>query len=289
MTTTLPSFVELMASLGLDNTSSTTTGPARHGSGTHHSRSSSYSSISSVSSQASSTVSSTHSSTHSDIYSNSSPSIVISRERDEHNLFDRDWDMERRRTRAARFSPYGPAISHTRRGSMPVMPTDEDPEERPNRALSTSPRISSQRTAGRRGSVLSLRNHRPEKLRLSDGDLPAHTPISTFVRRKTPQTSPTSPTFPTLSKKRSSSPSLPVSIPTLPQFFPPATYTGYNTSDTDDDDMQTDPPQHRLRGARYVVAKESAVRSYRSGGIGRRSLLQASALENRQRHISPIA
>ncbi|OCH88305.1 hypothetical protein OBBRIDRAFT_94329 [Obba rivulosa] len=287
MPTTLPSFVELMASLGLDN-NPTTTGPARHGSGTHHSRSSSYSSTSSMSSQ-SSTVSSTYSSTHSDIYSNTSPSIVVSRETDEPLASNRDWDMDRRRTRAARFSPYGPAISHTRRGSMPVMPTDDDLKERPIRALSTSPRLSSTRVAGRRGSVLSLRNHRPEKLRLSEGDLPAHTPISTFVRRKTPQTSPTSPTFPTLSKKRSSTPSLPVSIPTLPQFFPPTNYAGYNTSDTEEDDMQTDLPLHRLAGARYVVANESSIRSYRSGDINHRSLPQASALENRQRHISPIA
>ena len=52
----------------------------------------------------------------------------------------------------------------------------------------------------------------------SNSDLSANTPISTYVRRKTPGASPTSPTFP---REALDSPSAsPMSIPTLPSLFP---------------------------------------------------------------------
>lgn len=52
-------------------------------------------------------------------------------------------------------------------------------------------------------------------------DLSANTPISSYVRRKTPGTSPTSPTFPQESyrESRHASP-LPLTVPTLPTLYP---------------------------------------------------------------------
>ena len=70
---------------------------------------------------------------------------------------------------------------------------------------------------------------RPRKMRnkallaiayVSSSDLTADTPISTYVRRKTPGTSPTSPTFATDSGYESSSPTtMPFSIPSLPDLL----------------------------------------------------------------------
>jgi hypothetical protein len=56
----------------------------------------------------------------------------------------------------------------------------------------------------------------------SSSDLAADTPISTYVRRKTPGTSPTSPTFNRDSGYESSSPptAMPFSIPSLPVLLP---------------------------------------------------------------------
>lgn len=53
----------------------------------------------------------------------------------------------------------------------------------------------------------------------SSTDLSANTPISTYVRRKTPGTSPSSPSFPRESDD-SREFSKPFTIPTLPPFFP---------------------------------------------------------------------
>jgi hypothetical protein len=95
MATILPSFVELMASLGLENNKDVVDEqcPSRH------SRSSSYSSTSSFLSQSSS--SATHS--QADSSSETSPRIIVSS--------DCSWEgeYERRRYRP-RFSPYAPAI-----------------------------------------------------------------------------------------------------------------------------------------------------------------------------------
>ncbi|PSR73629.1 hypothetical protein PHLCEN_2v10548 [Hermanssonia centrifuga] len=177
-------------------------------------------------------------------------------------------EPEKRRHRA-RFSPYSPAISHIRRGSLPSVAQLGEAESRPSRvsdteithncpnpdlrfqALSTSPRsMSPQRIVGKQRSSTfgSSSARRPAKLTL-DADLVANTPISTFLRRKTPQSSPISPTFPHRFK-RSSSPSLPVSIPTLPTFFfPPVTIIPSLSSDTDDD-MMSDTSSTRVEAPR---------------------------------------
>lgn len=71
--------------------------------------------------------------------------------------------------------------------------------------------------------------HRPSALKLgpesrhrhiSDSESSANMPISTFVRRKTPTSSPVSPTFAHRTRRRSQSPTFnPVSLPTLPPVF----------------------------------------------------------------------
>ncbi|KAI0092783.1 hypothetical protein BDY19DRAFT_506260 [Irpex rosettiformis] len=246
MATTLPSFVELMASLGLENNSKDIVADERS-LGSHHSRSSSYSSTCSFASQSSSSATNSQAELSTDI----SPRIVVSSD----SPIEMVVDYDRRRYHRARFSPYAPAIvstnvidslehcpqhrlatqSHTRRVSLPNVAREEA-----IRSHSTSPRSGSpSHNVARRSSTLSLTSgHRPEKLVL-ENEYVANTPISTFLRRKTPQSSPISPTFP--HRKRSSSPSLPVSIPTLPTFcFPSQQSTlvsGSISSDTDDEVM----------------------------------------------------
>ena len=106
--TALPSFVELMASLGLDN-SNTSDVKDKHPQTPpfpHHSRSSSYSSTtSSIASFSSNIVPPPQSGLHRE----ASPAIFISRHRNSSGSSDRDGDVEIRRHRA-RFSPYAPAI-----------------------------------------------------------------------------------------------------------------------------------------------------------------------------------
>ncbi|PCH41428.1 hypothetical protein WOLCODRAFT_163085 [Wolfiporia cocos MD-104 SS10] len=227
--TTLPSFVELMASLGLDNKAHSPAlnnpGPALTAPRFHHSRSSSTSSCSSFSSGPVSPPQRT--------IPVDGPQIASMRES---SPSERDWEMERRKARAKRYAPYGTSISHTRKRSVSTI-VKEEPDEQPLRPLSTSPYLSTA-TISRKSSSLAMRStKRPHKLTLSENDLTANTPISSFVRRKTPQTSPTSPTFPERRRKRSSSPTVPVSIPTLPFVFPPSPTFKYSNSDSDDEDM----------------------------------------------------
>lgn len=147
-----------------------------------------------------------------------------------------------------------------RRGSLPSNVKEEEAEVTLDRVCSphplmawarrlitfqsgsSSPRNPSSRSSSRRSSVAGLSNgpKRPRKELSLDSDLIANTPISTFLRRKTPQSSPISPIF--QHRKRSSSPTLPVSIPVLPSFaFPhsPLIPTG-NLSSDDDDEMMSD-------------------------------------------------
>jgi len=235
MTTTLPSFVELMASLGLENSPGLPVlhkdmAPVSVGHRVHHSRSSSASSSSSLSSSVSTTVSPRR------------PLVRLegsSAMECEGSPSDRDWDMERRRVRVPRFAPYAPSISHMRKRSTSAF-IKEETEDVPVRPLSTSPYFSPTTcSVPRRASHNALRQSyaRPRKLVLSQSDLTANTPISTFVRRKTPQGSPTSPSFSHRIRKRSCSPVQPVLIPTLPHVFPPPETWKYASSDTEDEDM----------------------------------------------------
>ncbi|KAI0751356.1 hypothetical protein C8Q80DRAFT_1098103 [Daedaleopsis nitida] len=217
--TTLPSFVELMASLGLGGPDDA---PEPTKLAVHHSRSSSHSSTASAFSASSSNVTSATS----NIYSvhKHSPSIVVS---SHEGSPERDIPGDIRRSRATtRYSPYG-SISHSRKASMPIL-NPERTLERPARALSTSPRLSPI-SASFRGR----RSRRPDNLVLSEADSMAFTPISSYLRRKTPQNSPTSPTF---FRDRNSSISHPLTIPTLPTLLSPASIAT-QSSDSEDDEM----------------------------------------------------
>jgi len=115
------------------------------------------------------------------------------------------------RHRVARYSPY---LLFTRRGSLPSASHTTTEFHQP-RASSTSPRLlSSPGVRKRNGTTLSTNIYG------SVSDLTANTPISTYVRRKTPSISPTSPTFPPDDSATSSL--MPFSLPTLPSLFPQA-------------------------------------------------------------------
>ncbi|KAI0356637.1 hypothetical protein OH77DRAFT_219692 [Trametes cingulata] len=230
MATTLPSFVELMATLGLggpDDAPEQSTQPA-----SRHSRSSSHSSSISHLSASSSIVPPPTSNIYSFKHT-PSPAIVVS---SHEGSPERDMPCDIRRSRATtRYSPYG-SISHSRKASMPVL-NAERTYERPIRALSTSPRLSPISTSFR-----GRRARRPDNLHLSDADLVAYTPISSYVRRKTPQNSPTSPTF---ARDRDAATSHPLTIPAIPTLLSPASFTT-QSSDSEDEDMDAT-PDHSFR------------------------------------------
>ncbi|KAJ7638657.1 hypothetical protein FB45DRAFT_407915 [Roridomyces roridus] len=183
--TTLPSFVELMASLGLNQTV-----PEQ-------------STLSSPRSSPSSSPRMPSVTPPSPTKSRSTPSLR---------------DAAATRNRLARYSPYSPVFqSSSRRGSLSSVSSSSSDYERPTvRAYSTSPHPpSSPRARKRHGN-----NNLTVNVYGSNSDLSANTPISTYVRRKTPGASPTSPTF---SREALDSPSaspMPFSIPTLPSLLP---------------------------------------------------------------------
>ncbi|KAH9853771.1 hypothetical protein C2E23DRAFT_884428 [Lenzites betulinus] len=225
MATTLPSFVELMATLGLSDPADS----SDQVSASRRSRSSSHSSSISLLSASSSIVPTQPSNIYSFRHS-PSPAIVVS---SHEGSPERDVACDIRRSRATtRYSPYG-SISHSRKASMPVL-NAEITYERPIRALSTSPRLSPISTSFR-----GRRARRPENLPLSDADLMAYTPISSYVRRKTPQNSPTSPTF--ARDRDSAALAHPLTIPALPTLLSPASFTTQSSSDSEDDDMEAVP------------------------------------------------
>lgn len=157
----LPSFIELMASLGLDSDLN----PPKSCISASRSRSGSCSSVSSLGSS-----NRDHSPTSSTF---SLPSDVL----------PRDLDVDRRypstRSKVARYTPYMPAVaslakklSKTSLNSHKEDPNGESSSHKPS---SSPPR------------------RRPSPLRFpkSEREDPASTPISSYLRRRTPQNSPT--------------------------------------------------------------------------------------------------
>ncbi|OSC99171.1 hypothetical protein PYCCODRAFT_1446954 [Trametes coccinea BRFM310] len=281
MSTTLPSFVELMASLGLGGPDDAPAKPAAGSDSRRHSRSSSHSS--SISHLSASSTSSIVSPPTSNIYSSplrtsisstsststrltDSPAIVVSSHEasPERDLLS----CEIRRSRATtRYSPYG-SISHSRKQSMPVL-NAERTYERPIRALSTSPRLSPISTSFR-----GRRSKRPDNLNLplSDADLMAYTPISSYVRRKTPQNSPTSPTFARDRDAAAVSTHHPLTIPALPTLLSPASFTT-QSSDSEDDEMDAVPDSaasFRLGQSPQVVSSPPWQSRYCDSGVSPR-------------------
>lgn len=200
--TALPSFVELMASLGLDNKKSSSTSTQEF----------------------------------------SSPAIVVSSEHEPTQ------EHISSRIRVARYSPYGaPIVSVTvplDRTAHPynVLSSPIPTEGVLLRSLTMEPNQNSpigyafvifkkcfHRANARSQSNPTSPRHRPSALKLgpesrhrhvNDPESAANMPISTFLRRKTPTSSPVSPTFAHRTRKRSQSPTInPVSIPTLPPVF----------------------------------------------------------------------
>jgi hypothetical protein len=127
-------------------------------------------------------------------------------------------------------------------------------------------------------------------------DLTANTPISTYVRRRTPQSSPSSPTFihPT---KSSDSPQddlpMPFTLPTMPYLFPP-TSSCYSFPPTSNTDFDRPSSRNSPLYASQVLPDISEVeplrsRSYRQTGVRlstSRSELRVHAYRPR---ISPVA
>ncbi|KAF5322179.1 hypothetical protein D9619_000849 [Psilocybe cf. subviscida] len=179
----LPSFIELMASLGLEQRSSGS--PSIERSPSPQPRSTPSSSPRSVGSLSLPTRSS------------SSPALK--------ELIGRH--------RTSRYSPYYPGMCYTRRrDSISSNSSASDFESSP--ISPTFITAASCRTRRYRNK-LSVNTYG------SSSDLAADTPISTYVRRKTPGSSPTSPTFARDSGYESSSPDpMPFSIPSLPVLIP---------------------------------------------------------------------
>ncbi|KAH8834112.1 hypothetical protein DL96DRAFT_1703741 [Flagelloscypha sp. PMI_526] len=219
--TSLPSFVELMATLGLESKQDST---SEHSSSPFSSPSCS------------------------PRLSVTAPSPTHTRSRSNPNAREASIAM---RARSARFSPYAPNNTSGRRGST-ASASDFEP---PNRALSSSPRSRRLRRIASAHLTVNVYD--------SASDLSANTPISSYVRRKTPGGSPTGSIFSSHSSNSSSrnespshSPSLmPFSIPTLPTLIPRSPNSDVNfpltpdaTVDNMDGIMQT-PPAVNGKGA----------------------------------------
>ena len=197
----LPSFVELMASLGLDNKNKSSPPPP---------------------------------------HEFSSPSIVVSSEHDPIH------EHISSRIRVARYSPYGAPIvsptirlrlnrssqrsasqSHSHRRSASTLSSDGTDSELPNRvgfrdrgSVGVVANTPSQNTSPRRRPSALKLGPESRHRHINDPESSANMPISTFVRRKTPTSSPVSPTFAHRNRRRSQSPTInPVSLPTLPPVF----------------------------------------------------------------------
>lgn len=118
-----------------------------------------------------------------------------------------------------RYCPYSASIP--RKGSLPML----FDASKSTRAPSTSPLPSpnARTTRGLRSSPSGRLSRRGSETWSQETDTHATTPISTFLRRKSVQTSPTSATFPRLATDE---PMAPVAIPALPALlssfvFPP--------------------------------------------------------------------
>ncbi|KAG2369989.1 hypothetical protein BDR07DRAFT_1387501 [Suillus spraguei] len=152
----LPSFIELMASLGIDDAKPAATPSIVR----TRDRSSSCSSCSSLGS--------------SDGWS----PIRCARDIDS----DRRSSASRR-VRAVRYSPYISASSTARQSSAVSLTTNQSDQEDSSRSSSPNPPASPQHA------------RRPSPLHLSKRERSSITPISSYVRRKTPQNSPVVLTF----------------------------------------------------------------------------------------------
>ncbi|KAI5120515.1 hypothetical protein M0805_000100 [Coniferiporia weirii] len=207
----LPSFVELMSSLGLSTDS------ASPGSSSLPPRASSQSPFSSPSSSPSASPYLSHAPSRPQVVREPSPTIVVS----QYETPDKKGEFKRRASsgniKAARFSPYS---STPRRGSVSALSDYNGDLERPR---TSSRRSSASSSASKAPSApppvppLPVRRSRRGSLERLNITATSCTPISSFARRRSPHSSPTSPTF-AQHRSRSTSAELPspVMLPTLP-------------------------------------------------------------------------
>ncbi|EIM88218.1 uncharacterized protein STEHIDRAFT_155572 [Stereum hirsutum FP-91666 SS1] len=256
--TPLPSFVELMQSLGLTD-ERRATGPFSH------SRSSSLSSTTSSSSYADDELGSPRR------RHNTHPAgkYLLVPSHHERIYYGKELDTEPsiQLRGKGRYSPYG-VSSIPRKASMPSLDAVEA-FDKPARAPSSSPLHSPLDTVFPQRSTRASRAPRSERpLRRGqkpwiDSDLPAITPISTFVRRKSPRSpspSPTSFVFPA----DVHSPAAPVAIPALPTLIPHFLLASPTSTDSSSESthlsMDIDPRSYHRTGTRISATPQDSHR-----------------------------
>ncbi|KZS97508.1 hypothetical protein SISNIDRAFT_481434 [Sistotremastrum niveocremeum HHB9708] len=257
--TSLPSFVELMASLGLTNDDS----PDNSRPSSSHSHSHSRRSSSSFSSM---------SSTQTPVFSSPFDSLSFQTPSTQGFACERppspstaSFHRERSRSvgriRGFRYSPYQFEDSHARRPSLPILQNEaalipdalsqafrtSSPSENASRAVASYPIKGARRLPKKAASTVNL------KLEVS-------TPISSFARRHTPQTSPTGHTFPTRHKRKQSGSMSPVALPTIPSVFslPPVPRRESSPSEMD---MGSD-ESNQARRTQHVGVRISTYHSF---------------------------
>lgn len=124
-------------------------------------------------------------------------------------------DASTARHRVTRYSPYSSMLLTRRRGSVSSLcSSPSDLDRVPLRSCSTSPHPPLSPRLSRR-----FHDKLPVHFYTSTSDLSANMPISSYVRRKTPCTSPSSPAFP-LELQCDSHSCETFTIPTLPTLLP---------------------------------------------------------------------
>jgi hypothetical protein len=253
---TLPSFVELMASLGLDNASDN-----------------------SSSAESSPPLS-----------PGPSPASYPARSRSIPSL--RDHIGGGSLLRISRYSPYASIQTSPRRGSLPSSLHTEVDLNKPIRSYSTSPRPSPSLRLSRK----RFHNNLSVNVYDSTTDLSANMPISSYVRRKTPQSSPISPSFSGDGSFDSPAMSpMPFTLPTLPPLFCHMSTSSYSfppTPSTDTHTMCSDniSPSHHPKPLPEFSEERFIRRSYRHGVRISTPPRSADLSENyRRRHIGEIA
>ncbi|KII95346.1 hypothetical protein PLICRDRAFT_170010 [Plicaturopsis crispa FD-325 SS-3] len=207
----------------------------------------------------------------------------------------RDFDPEGHGVslRRVRYAPYSSPLMSARRGSLPSISLNERNTERQSKnspgsregSLEPSPsRATFRRNAGAR---------RDRSVTRADS---LSTPISSYVRRKTPQASPTTPNFPHNAQNSSDALFVP-SIPTLPTLLPRSSSPALPMNSA----MDVERPRSRpgsIRGSPLVSSNglpeisESeplAHHAYLHTGVRISGAPRSDVQEHYRRFVSPMA
>jgi len=195
----LPSFVELMSSLGLEDAASLSRDTPSFLRPRSHSNASSSSGVDDEREPSPRQ------------YAPTGTYLFVSADHDRRDSTSfTDIDIPRvSRHGKGRYSPY-PVDTIPRKGSLPSLFEPRKAKRTPSTSPLPSPH--SRPTRGLRSSPNGRLSRRGSET-WCEGDVHASTPISTFLRRKSPQMSPTSATFP---RSAFDEPLAPVAIPALP-------------------------------------------------------------------------